>query len=87
MRKLRVSHKNLMVLEAGFIWCKRRGIEFNEDRFFNEVFMAEDFPLEEADEYDNLCKDLRHYRRTENYKLIELTEEEYELCIKEFGGE
>ena len=48
-----------MILEAGFIWCKRRGIEYDSDKFVDEVFMKYDFSDGEEREFDNLCSDLR----------------------------
>lgn len=85
MRKLKRGHKNLYILEAGFIYCKRRGVEYNDDEFIKEVFMKEDFDCEEGSEFDNICKDLRHYRHNISYELKEITDEEYEMCIDEFG--
>jgi hypothetical protein len=47
MRKLKRSHKNLFILEAGYIYCKRRGIEYNDDKFIDEIFMTESFDSSE----------------------------------------
>jgi hypothetical protein len=83
MRKLKRSHKNLMVLEAGYIYCKRRNL--NYETFIDEVLIKEEFHTEEGSEFDNICKDLRYYRYFDSYKLIEITDAEYEMCIDEFG--
>jgi hypothetical protein len=32
-----------------------------------------------------MCKDLRMYRHFDLYSLIEITEDEYEMCVDEFG--
>ena len=82
MRKLKRSHKNLFILEAGYIYCKRRGIEYNDDKFIDEIFMAESF---DSCEFNNMCKDLRMYRHFDLYSLIEITEDEYEMCVDKFG--
>lgn len=84
-RKLKRSHKNLYVLEAGFIFCKRKGLEYSDDKFIDEMFMTEDFDSSTGSEFDNICKDLRQYRYSESYILKEITEDEYEMCIDEFG--
>ena len=82
MRKLKRNHKNLFILEAGYIYCKRRGIEYNDDKFIDEIFMTESF---DSGEFDNICKDLRCYKYFDSYKLIEITDDEYEMCVDEFG--
>lgn len=74
-----------MILEAGFIYCKRRGIEYSDDKFMDEIFMSDELSLKEDEEFDNICKDLRSYRHIESYKLIEISDDEYEKCIDEFG--
>ena len=84
MRKLKRTHKNLFILEAGYIYCKRRGIEYNDDKF-DEIFMTESFDMSEGSEFDNICKDLRLYKCVDSYKLIEITDNEYEMCVDEFG--
>jgi hypothetical protein len=83
-KRLKRSHKNLFLLEAGFIFCKRRGIKYS-DETFAEFFLSPDFKDKEDSEYDNICKDLRMYRYFDNYELKEITQEEYEACIEEFG--
>ena len=45
MRKLKRPHKNLFVLEAGFIYCKRRNVDYDSDKFIDEVFMTLKFNL------------------------------------------
>lgn len=85
MRKLKRSHKNLMILEAGYIYCKRRDIEYDDIKFIDEVFMTDGFDNSEGSEFDNICKDLRMYRHFDTHKLIELTEDEYEMCVNKFG--
>ena len=85
MRKLKRSHKNLFILEAGYIFCKRRGIEYNDSKFIDDIFMTDSFDSSEGSEFDNICKDLRCYRYFDSYVLVEITEDEYEMCIDEFG--
>ena len=81
-KRLKRPHKNLMILEAGYIYCTRHNI--NYETFVNENFMSPDFDCDEGSEFDNICKDLRHYR-TYDYVLKEITDNEYELCIEKFG--
>lgn len=83
MRKLKRQHKNLYILEAGYIYCKRLGVEYNDDSFINDFFLKEEF---DHGEFDQICEDLRCYRYYENYILKNITDEEYEMCIEEFGG-
>jgi hypothetical protein len=85
MRKLKRSHKNLYILEAGYIYCKRRGLEYSDDKFIDEIFTTEEFDSGQGSEFDNICKDLRCYKYFDSYKLIEITDDEYEMCIDEFG--
>ncbi len=50
----RNNHKNLYLLEAGYIFCKRYNIEYiSDDNFTNNIFLL---PL--LDEYDRICEDL-----------------------------
>ena len=84
MRKLKRNHKNLMIIEAGFIFCKRQNITFDLDNFVDNIFMTEGFH-NKNNNFDEICKDLRNYRYDEKYKLKEITEEEYELCVDMFG--
>jgi hypothetical protein len=84
MRKLKREHKNLYILEAGYIYCKRNGIEYSDDSFIDNIFLKEDF--DHDGEFDDMCSDLRCYRHYKNYTLKNITEEEYEMCIDEFGG-
>ena len=81
-RKLKRTHKGLMICEAGFIYCIRHNIEY--ETFINDVFMADKIDCEEGSEFDNICKDLRYFRHTD-YVLKEITESEYELCVDKFG--
>ena len=83
MRKLKRTHKNLFILEAGFIYCKRNNIEYTDDSFIDDIFMSDNFDPNGI--FDNICKDLRSYRYYDSYVLSEITEEEYEMCIDEFG--
>ena len=83
MRKLKKSHKNLMIIEAGYIYCKRHNL--NYETFIDDVFMTDEFHCEEKSEFDNICKDLRMYRHFDSYTLIEITDDEYEMCVDEFG--
>lgn len=85
MRKLKRSHKGLFILEAGFIYCKRKNIKYTDDTFIDDIFMSENFDTSAGSEFDNICQDLRYYRYSNSYMPKELTEEEYELCIDEFG--
>lgn len=85
MRKLKRTHKGLFILEAGYIYCKRRGIEYNDDMFVDDIFMSEEFDSSEGNEFDNICKDLRSYRYNDTYQLKEITDDEYEMCVDEFG--
>ena len=88
VRVLKHTRKNLMLLEAGFIWCLRRGIEYSDDTFIDDYFMSDDFQSDLSDEFDNICTDLRRFRFCyKNYDLKEITVEEYEKCIDEFGSE
>lgn len=83
-RRIKRTHKNLMIFEAGFIYCKRHELDYET---FENIFMSEEFDSSENGEFDNLCKDLRCYRHHPNYELIEMTEEEYSLCVIKFGEE
>ena len=76
---LKRTRKSLMIIEAGYIYCLRHNLD--TDTFIDDVFLQEDFDSSENSEYDNICKDLRAYRYIENYKLIEITESEYNLCV------
>lgn len=82
MRKLKLSHKNLMIIEASFIYCKRYNLNFDNFIDYNH-FM--DLCEDKSKELDDLATDLRCYRYFESHKLITLTVEEYELCVDEFG--
>jgi hypothetical protein len=83
MGKLKRSHKNLMVLEASYIYCKRHNL--NYDTFIDEVFMTEEFHSEEESEFNRICSDLRCYKYFDSYRLIEITDDEYEMCVDKFG--
>lgn len=85
MKILKRSHKNLMIFEAGFIYCKRRNINYDEDEFIYGILMSDSFDCEENSEFDNICKDLRCFRYFETYKLIEITEQEYDECVDKFN--
>ena len=76
MRILKRNHKNLMIYEAGYIYCKRH--ELNYETFFDDVFLTEEFHSDEESEFNNICKDLRYYKYFDWYKLIEITDAEYE---------
>ena len=82
MRKIKLTHKNLMIFEAGYIYCIRHNLIYDK---FEEILLSESFDVDNDSEYDNLCQDLRKYRRFKDYELVEMTEEEYELCIDKFG--
>ena len=79
MRKLKQSYKNLMLLEAGYLYCIRH--KFNYEKF-DDLFLSEEF---QSNEFDNICKDLRCYRCFKSYVLNEITEDEYEMCVDKFG--
>ena len=83
MRKLKRSHKNLMIIEASYIYCKRHNLDY--ETFIDKILMTESFDSSEGSEFDNMCKDLRMYRHFNSHKLIEITDDEYEMCINEFG--
>lgn len=82
-RILKSNHKNLMIIEAGFIYCKRH--DLNEETFIENEFMSEMFDSHEGGEFDNICKDLLWFRYNPKYELIEISVEEYELCVDKFG--
>jgi hypothetical protein len=71
-----------MVIESGYVYCKRHGLDY--ETFFDDVFMSYEFDSKEGSEFDNICKDLRYYRYFDSYTLVEITEDEYEMCIDKF---
>jgi hypothetical protein len=71
-----------MIFEAGFIYCKRHNIDYDND--FEDLLMQSN-PIFDNNEFDAIAKDLRSYRSTMTYELKEITEEEYEMCVDEFG--
>ena len=87
-RKLKSSHKNLRIEEAGFIYCNRRNINWNFDQFIEKIFLSEEFD-KDSDEFERITKDIRfrdsssRFRPTES--LGELTDIEWELILNEFG--
>jgi hypothetical protein len=83
MKKLKRTHKNLMISEASYIYCKRHNLDYNT--FIDDVFMNDQFDCSDGSEFDNICKDLRYYTYSDSYKLIEITNDEYEMCIDKFG--
>lgn len=83
MKILKHSHKNLMIIEAGYIYCVRHNL--NQDTFIDDVLLSEQFNTSENSEFDNICEDLRCYRCFESYKLIEITDAEYDMCVDKFG--
>ena len=84
-RKLKKPHKQLMIFEAGFIYCKRHNINKDLDTFIEEDFMSENFNADEG-EFNDIMDDLRMFRYYDNYKLKEITVEEYEMTVDEFGS-
>jgi len=72
-----------ILLEAGYIFCKRHNL--NYDTFIDEVFMTEEFHCEEESEFNRICSDLRCYKYFDSYRLIEITDDEYEMCVDKFG--
>lgn len=85
MKRLKKTHKNLMFIESEYLYCLRHKIETSE--IFEELFLSDNFDCGEGSEYDNICKDLRFFRRIDGYELKEISVEEYELCITKFGKE
>ena len=84
MKKLKISHKALMIIEASFIYCNRHNL--NYDNFIDDVFMTEEFDSSENSEFDNICNDLRHYRQSDTYKLKEISIQEYDACVDRFNN-
>lgn len=81
-RILKRTYKSLFLIEAYYIYCIRYNIEFCFDGV-ESIFMLEG---DKKKEFDSIIEDLRHYRNgTYEYKLTEITEDEYELCIDKFG--
>ena len=73
-----------MIIEASYIYCKRHNLDY--ETFIDNVFMTERFQdSSEGSEFDNICKDLRCYKYFDSYKLIEITDGEYEMCVDKFG--
>jgi hypothetical protein len=72
-----------MVIESGYVYCKRHGLDYQT--FFDDVFMSYEFDSREGSEFDNICKDLRYYIYLDSYTLVEITEDEYEMCVDKFG--
>jgi hypothetical protein len=72
-----------MILEASYVYCKRHELDY--ETFIDDVFMTCEFNSDEGSEFDNICKDLRCYRYLDSHVLIEITENEYEMCIDKFG--
>ena len=83
MRKIKRDSKKLMFLEAAYIYCIRHELVYED--FVNNGFFDETLELEQGTEFDDIAKDLRCFRHFPKYKLIELTENEYEKCIDKFG--
>jgi len=84
-RKLKKTHKQLMIFEAGFIYCKRHNINKDLDTFIEEDFMSENFNADEG-EFNDIMDDLRMFRYYDGYKLKEITVEEYDMTVDEFGS-
>lgn len=76
---LKKNHKNLMIIEACFLYNNRHNLNLTEEEIILSVVGEDD------GEIDRICKDLRFYRYYEYYKLEEITEEEYDLVCKEFN--
>lgn len=83
MRKIKSDHKRLMIFEAGYLYCLRHNLNYST--FIDDIFLIDTFDSSEGSEFDNICKDLRFYRQMSSYKLIEITDTEYELCVDKFG--
>lgn len=82
---LKRTHKSLFWIEACYIYCKRHNIDY--DTFIdNDLFLSDDFDCSENSEFDRICKDLRCYRYFESHKLIEITDDEYDMCVDKFGS-
>jgi len=87
IKVLKRTRKNLMILEAGFIYCQRRNIPYSDDSFMDNIFMSDEFQNDEkaSSEFDIMCRDLRMFRYYDGYELEELSIAEYESCVKEFN--
>jgi len=87
-RKLKQSHKNLRIEEAGFIYCHRRNINWDFDHFIEKTFLNEDFD-KDNDEFERITKDIRYRDSLDRFRpsesLGELTDEEWELILNKFG--
>jgi hypothetical protein len=77
MRILKKGHKNLFILEAIYILSLRNNVEYN-DKYIDEVWM------DESISFDNMCNDLRLFRRN-SHELKYISENEYESCCDYFG--
>jgi len=84
MKKLKLSYKALMIDEACLIYSNRHGLD--SETFFDEVFMTKEFDCEMDSEFDNICIDLRLNTMLDNYTLKEITQDEYDLCVDQFGS-
>lgn len=51
----------------------------------SNLFLLKRFDCKEGSEFDNICKDLRFYKYHGSHKLIEITDDEYEMCVDMFG--
>ena len=81
VKVLKRMSKNLFLCEASFVYAKRYGKEFDD---FDDIWLSDDV---NDIEYDNICKDLRKFRRNKDYELQYITLEEYKMCLEEFGYE
>ena len=79
MKVLNRSYKALMWEEAVYIYMLRG----KTNKSLDELAVDEDFLTD--GEFDDICKDLRSFRRVNNYQLIQISVEEYELCCDMFG--
>ncbi len=81
-RKLKTTRKDLMVLEAAYIYCKRYDLDYE---FFIEDLLIDEISDVHNIEMYNIRKDLHLYKNIPDYILVEISDSEYEMCIDKFG--
>lgn len=87
MKRLKISRKGLTIIEASFIYCKRYNLNISINEFLDSFYSDDNFDEKQDIIYEDICEDLRCFRRFKDYSLKEITVEEYDLCVEEFGGE
>ena len=87
MRKYKVkpSHKNLRIEEAGYIYYIRYNLSMDFDEFIDKVFLSEDLHYKE---FDRICDDIR-MRNSKYYPGTngELSDSEWELILKKYSND